>query len=366
MGEDGARARPARVFKAAAVVVAALVVGGSVVGWALTTVLQPAKDPSQAASYTFATVSQGEVGSSIALNAVAQWTPAKAAVNGAGGIVTGVSVSPGDEVSQGRVLYTVNLRPVVIAQGTVPAFRSIESGTRGQDVAQLQSMLTALGLYRGPADGVAGTATVAAIGAWQKSLGEDATGSVAYGDVVFVSTLPTRISLNADIIARGNSVSGGEPAIQTLPASPKFTLPVTQAQAGLVATGTRIEVTAPEGSKWEAYATGQTQDAQAQTIEISLVGKDGATVCGDQCGQVPVTGQAELRASIVTVEPVQGLVIPSAALVTGADGKTAVITGQGRRTPVKVTASAKGMSVIEGILSGVRVRVPGNNAGAGQ
>lgn len=353
------------VLRATSVAVALLIVGVGV-GWALTTVLRPATDPSQVPSYTFATVSSGEVGSRISLNTVAQWTPEKAAVNGASGIVTGVAVSPGDEVQQGGILYTVNLRPIVIAQGDVPAFRSIERGTRGKDVAQLQSMLTALGFYRGIPQGLVDSSTVIAIRSWQKSIGESPTGSVAYGDIAFIPELPARISLDVTIIARGNAVSGGEAAIQSLPASPKFILPVTQAQAGLIAAGTRLEITSPLGSNWVAYAATQTANVQTQTIEISLIGKDGATICGEQCSQVPISGQAELAASIVTVETIKGLVIPSAALITEAGGKTALVTAAGKRIPVKIAASANGMSVIEGASDGIRVRVPGKSEGSGQ
>ena len=85
----------------------------------------------------------------------------------------------------------------------------------------------------------------------------------------------------------------------------------------------------------------------------------GTVICGEQCGQVPVSGQVTLLSKIVTVETATGLVVPSSALVSEADGKLAIVDEHGERVPVKVVAGARGMSVIEGVETGTKVRVPG-------
>lgn len=148
----------------------ALVVVGAGVGWGLTTVLAPGDDVLESTSYTYVDVEAGQVGSSVQLNTVAEWALVPVGTNRATGIVTGVSVAAGDEVAQGSTLYTVALRPIVVAQGEVPAFRAIGQDTEGPDVAQLQQMLAAEGFYSGSVDGEAGPATVRAIKAWQRSL----------------------------------------------------------------------------------------------------------------------------------------------------------------------------------------------------
>jgi len=102
------------------------------VGWAAASVLTPAADPLEATDFTYVSVATGEVGSSISLNTVAEWSPVPVGSNLASGVVTGVAVTPGDEVSQGAVLYRVNERPVVVAQGDVPAFRAIGAGQSGK------------------------------------------------------------------------------------------------------------------------------------------------------------------------------------------------------------------------------------------
>lgn len=92
---------------------------GAATGWALSTVLTPADEVLVATDHTYVSVETGEVGSTIHLNAVAEWSPVPVGTNQASGIVTGVVVAPGDEVSQGSTIYTVNLRPVVHARPVI-------------------------------------------------------------------------------------------------------------------------------------------------------------------------------------------------------------------------------------------------------
>lgn len=332
-------------------------------GWAAATVLRPADDLLEATPFTYVTVEPGSVGSSINLNAVAEWTPTPVGSDQAAGVVTGVAVQPGDLVSQGSVLYTVNLRPVVVAQGEVPAFRAIGLDAQGADVAQLQGMLQYLGLYARAVDGKAGSSTVQAIKAWQKSLGVSQTGTVDLGDVIFVPTLPTRVSLDSEVIARGKSVTGGAEVVLGLSPAPTFTLPVTEAQAGMIPPGTQVQITAPDGSVWEAVSSDQVANVETQTIIVGLAGHDGGAICGESCGLIPVTGGARLPSVIVTVPTIEGLVLPSAALVTNAAAEVAVVDDGGKRLSVTVVTSARGMSVVEGVAQGTRVRVPAIEGG---
>jgi len=336
---------------------------GALGAWATFVILGPVDDPLEKQPFTYATVVEGEIEASLSLNTTAQWTPSPVGVNQASGVVTAIEVTAGDEVHQGQALFTVDLRPVVAAVGEVPAFRSIQQGTEGEDVAQLQQMLAAAGFYAGPLDGEAGVGTVSAIRGWQKSLGIQPTGVVEFGDVIFVPQLPSRIALDTEIIKRGNTLRGGEDAVQGLPRAPDFSVAATDAHAAMMPTGTRVEITSPEGDLWEATVTDQERDQQSQTTVVALAGVEDSVICGEQCGQVPVTGQSLLSSRIVTVEPVSGLVVPSAALVTAADGTIEVIDDADIRIPVKVVASARGMSVVEGVAAGSLVRLPPEVAG---
>lgn len=334
-----------------------VLVAGATIGWASATVLTPPQDVLASTAFTTAEVITGEVGSSIMLNTVAEWTPAPVGTNLATGTVTTVDIEPGAEVTAGTRLYSVNLRPVVVGQGAIPAFRGLSSGASGQDVVQLQKLLTTLGHYRGAVDGRFGAGTTVAVRAWQKALGLPQDGAVQAGDIIYVPTLPTRVALDTEVITRGASLSGGEAVVQGLGESPSFFVPVTDAQATLMPAGTRVEITSPEGSTWQANVIDRQSDENGG-IRVVLAGPDGSAVCGEECAQVPVTGQSFLSSRIVIVESVIGLTVPSAALLSKADGSIVVIDGEGVEYAVTVVTSARGLSIIEGVDAGMRVRVP--------
>jgi hypothetical protein len=340
----------------------ALVVGGGVLGWAASTVLTPAEDVLDSTSFTYVEVMEGEVGSSINLNTVAEWAPIPVAANLASGTVTTVNIEPGQEVGAGTVLYTVNLRPVVIAQGSIPAFQPMQRGSSGTDVAQLQAFLASLGLYGGPADGGFGGGTEAAVEQWQENMGLEPTGMVQAGDILFVPTLPTRIALDTELVKRGATISPGAEVVQGLPATPTFTVPVTDSQAALMPIGTRVEITGPAGDLWEAFVEDQ-EPSDEVGVTVLLGGKEGANICGEACGTIPVAEEALLRSQIVTVEPVVGLTVPSAALSTTGEGSIFVTDEEGERHTVTVLTSARGVSIIEGVPEGMRLRVPASDDG---
>lgn len=349
--------RPSARWLRAVLAAVALIAVGAAAAWAVATVLRPAEDPLASTKHSYAAVEQGSVGYSLSLNTLAEWQQQPIGTNRAAGTVTTVDVGAGGEVSSGAVLYTVDLRPVVVAQGTVPMFRSIGPDAEGSDVRQLQEMLAAGGYFGGSPDGNYGAVTERAVRSWQKASGLPVTGVVEVGDIIFVPSLPARVTLDSESISRGSSVGGGENALNGLSTAPVFEIPVTEAQASMMPTGTRVAITAPGGEVWEAFAEEQERSAEG-AISVRLQGAGGGNICGDACAEVPPTGKASLKSQIVVVDEVEGLVVPSAALVTTADGETAVIDAKGEKIVVEVVASANGMSVVTGVDEGTRVEVP--------
>jgi peptidoglycan hydrolase-like protein with peptidoglycan-binding domain len=336
----------------------ALLVAGAGIGWAAATVLTPPKDALQTTPFTYVKVVNGSVGSWITLNTVAGWSLVPVGSNLASGTVTTVNVEPGQEVVVGSVLYTVNLRPVVLAQGNVPAFQSLSRGSSGTDVAQLQTMLANLGFYDYGVDGTFDSVTERAVESWQESLGLEGDGNVQVGDIIYVPTLPTRVSLDTDKVKRGATLGGGEEVVRGLPPSPIFTVPVTATQAGLMPISTRVEISGPNEQSWEGFVVEQLPSTKDDSVTLTLGGTNGKPVCGEECASIPVSGQALLRSRVVTIEEVEGLTIPSAALLSKADGSLVVIDKDDTEYPVTVITSARGMSVIEGVTLGMNVRVP--------
>lgn len=329
--------------------------------WAVMTVMRPADVSLDALTHTYVSVQQGEVGESLRLNAVAQWTPVPVGVNRAAGVLTEVKLEAGAKVVAGDVLYTVDLRPVVVAQGEIPAFRDITADTSGADVKQAQQMLKELKFFTGEVTGKVGPATTGAIKQWQKSLGLKQTGEVLAGDIVYVPTLPAHMALDTTV-RPGDVLAGGENVVLVLPQAPLFHIPVTDIQAGNIPAGVRVELTSPEGAIWHGFAGEQSVDQDTGAISIALTGETDAPVCGQECSQIPITGQTSLAIQLILAETVNGLVVPSAALISEANGSTAVIDETGSRIPVEMKASANGMSVVEGVQEGLKVQVPAKAA----
>lgn len=353
------RARRARTLTIA---VLAMVMS-AILGWALATVLRPIEDPLEVVDHALVTVERGTVETSMVATAVAQWTSRSWGVNRARGVVTSIPASSDNVVDQGDILYTVDLRPVVIAEGEVPSFRDIGEGDAGDDVRQLQRLLSDRGLYRGRMSGKAGPETAEAIRAWQRELDVESTGISGAGDIVFVETLPARIRLDAGQLTRGDTLDGGERLVSTLSSAPDFALVVTVAQAGQAPIGTRVEITGPEGVRWTAEVAGQERDPETDLVTLDVTAEGGGAVCGAQCAAIPVGGETTMPARVVTQEPVEGLVVPSIALVSSATGGIELVDADGARIAVTVGASAHGMSVVEGVEEGLRVRIP---SGPGQ
>lgn len=336
---------------------ALVAVTAGIVGWALATVFSTPQEVLTERPFTTAEVVIGKVGSSITLNTVAEWTPELVGSNQAAGTVTSVDIEPGEEVQAGTVLYSVNLNPVVIAQGDVPAFRQMSTGITGKDVAQLQKLLQGLGFYGGPIDSSFSSEVASAVRNWQDSLGREQTGSVEVGDIVNVPTLPTRVTFDESVLDRGKALAGSEPILSGLPVSPGFVIPITEAQASLVPPGTRVRVAGPAGEQWIGI-TGEQITGEEGGILVPLKGEGDAPVCADKCASLPVSEATRLRSEVVTVEEVEGLSVPSAALRSSSNGSTVVIDEAGKEHKVDVVSSARGLSILEGVEVGLRVRVP--------
>ncbi|MFD4870012.1 peptidoglycan-binding protein [Streptomyces sp. NPDC058412] len=99
---------------------------------------------------------------------------AGAAGGGAKPVVTKVNVKAGETVAPGKVLVETSGRPVFALQGALPVYRDLKPGATGQDVAQLQQALTALGHKTGAdAKGTFGPGTKAAVQAFYATIGYD-------------------------------------------------------------------------------------------------------------------------------------------------------------------------------------------------
>jgi hypothetical protein len=135
--------------------------------------------------------------------------------------------SVGRVVKPGQTLYEVDNSPVVLFDGTTPAYRELTPGmSAGPDVKQLNHNLIKLGFADGEiADNDTWQAgTTDAVERWQASLGETQTGSITLGQIVFLPG-PQRITAVDAVMGSpgGSSASGsGSSASAVFTPQPEF------------------------------------------------------------------------------------------------------------------------------------------------
>jgi peptidoglycan hydrolase-like protein with peptidoglycan-binding domain len=330
-------------------------VAGVVGWWAGRTAVAPPEvvESSDAVAYEVGVDSVSRV---LRFQGSAVWPLTDGPLSRAAGVVTSVAIDVGDTVDAGNVLYAVDLRPVVVAEGDTPMFRSLALRAEGPDVAQLQSMLATLGFFDGEADGVFGATTGTAVRAWQTSLGVEPDGVVQAGDVVFARELPL-VVVPSETVAVGASVSGGEEAFRVVPEAPRFWVPLSPDQRSLVPSDVPVQVEHP-GGIWDAVVVDVVEDPERFNLEYVLGGPDGGPVCGGAClDAVPLTGQTDFPVFFVVVPETTGPMVPVAAVHTGPGGEASVTMASGEVRPVTVLAGFGGMVIVDGIEPGELVLV---------
>lgn len=93
-------------------------------------------------------------------------------------------------IRPGQAVYDVDDRPVILFNGSTPAFRDLgPSVSAGPDVLELNRDLRRLGFdpeHLITLDDIWQVATTDAVDLWQESLGTTVTGTIALGQVAFL------------------------------------------------------------------------------------------------------------------------------------------------------------------------------------
>jgi peptidoglycan hydrolase-like protein with peptidoglycan-binding domain len=314
----------------------------------------PAPAATAAPPVSTATVVRTDLAATVLTEGTLGYAPTRPVVNQLAGTYTWLP-APGSQVRPGRPLYRVDDLPVVLMRGDVPAWRAFTPGmTGGPDVTQLQANLIALGYARGLL--LAPTrqydlATADAAARWQTANGYPATGTIGFGQVVF---LPSAIRVGAPGAAPGQDASPGQgpyPATTdrrmiAVPASPD--LPPVRA-------GEAVSIVLPSNAATPGTVAGIGPVAGSPATVIT-VRPDRPGVTGTGAG-VPV------QVSLPT-QSVRGvLAAPVSALLALAGGGygVEVVNGPGhsRLTGVRTGLFASGLVEISGpgIRPGIRVVV---------
>jgi hypothetical protein len=118
----------------------------------------------------------------------------------------------GEVIKPGQALYKVDQEPVLLMDGTTPAYRSLNSSdSAGRDIRELNRNLVELGYN--PAgivlDDTWQAATTAGVDALQAALGETETGSLALGQIVFLHGEQVISAVEATVGSTGGSAGSG-------------------------------------------------------------------------------------------------------------------------------------------------------------
>lgn len=339
-----------RAVSAAAVT--ALVAGA--LGWSIARLMVPPAEVVDEPDYLTVVATFDEVRSEISLSARSRWPEDRLLTALLQGTVTSLALEEGTVVTPGTAIYAVDLTPVVLLEGIVPAFRTMGVGVVGPDVSQLQEFLAAQGWSVGLVDGRFGPGTEAAVRGWQEALGTVPDGVVDLGEVLFVDRLP-RVMNRDDALAVGRVLAIGDRVATVLAAVPEFDLTVRDRQSAEIPDGALVEITGAH--EWTAIVGDRTTTDEGDVV-LSLEGVNGGPVCGEECTTVPIDGRTAYDAVIETRAPVRGVTIPTGAVCTAPDGSTVVVDRRGRTHSVTVVATADGWSIVRGIEEGLSVRVP--------
>lgn len=327
---------------------AALVVAVLVAWWSASTLAAPAAgdQPTEKPPPTY-TVAQGEVGVSVPAQGTVAFAEGPSGVAGKSGTLTTIEVDPKTPIRAGDVLFTVDMRPVVAAQGTIPAYRELSYGAKGPDVAQLRRFL---GLD--PGEEFDWT-THYAVAAWREEAGLPVDGVVRRGDIVFFPSLPARGRTTEDSRV-GASVTAGQAVVTTVRERPAI-LVSAELGGGQLTAGMTARVQAGEREVTGVLAGPIRDDGLlAFTVETER----GRPACDRRCAATQsIVGEPSVAVEIDLMPRKSGLVVPDSALAVQPDGTSSVLEHGGEAVPVEVVASGQGLSVVEGVAEGTVIEL---------
>jgi peptidoglycan hydrolase-like protein with peptidoglycan-binding domain len=266
-------------------------------------------------------------------------------INQARGMYTELP-APGRVITQGHALYRVNDRPVVLLYGSTPAYRTLSSGARGPDVAELNADLVARGYAArarlDPSSALFGSATVMAVKKLQSALGVTRSGRLALGQAVFEPAALRVTSVPAQFGGRsqpGQLVLAGTSTIRQVQVA------LDASQQTEVAVGDKVSITLPNNVVTPGVVSSVAKVASCPASSGSGPSSSSAAPGTDACsssgsgsatpiitvGVTPsdprATGtwdQAPVQVGITTDRVPRALTVPVTALLARAQGGYAV------------------------------------------
>ncbi|MFF4385741.1 MULTISPECIES: peptidoglycan-binding domain-containing protein [unclassified Streptomyces] len=185
-----------------------------------------------------------------------QVTPSAGGEGAGAAVVTKLPLTQGSEAGAGRVLMEISGRPLFVLPGKTPVYRDLKPGATGDDVAQLQRALAAMGHGSGgDKAGQFGAGTKTALTAFYASIGYD--------------PLPASTDGGQAVTAAQDSVSGAERTLQDARAAAKAAVPGGGATGGPGASGTPSGKPVSGGSDSQLAVTRAQEDLDKARRRLS-------------------------------------------------------------------------------------------------
>ncbi|WP_426519059.1 peptidoglycan-binding protein [Diaminobutyricibacter sp. McL0618] len=281
---------------------------------------------------------------------------ARSIPSGIGGTVTALP-APGATVKLGGSLFAIDNQPTYLMYGGLPAWRSFESGMRdGPDIKALEQSLTTLGFFDRTPDEVFTWQTVSAIQRWQKATGQEVTGSIPLGRIVFAAGEVRVAELNASV---GQQTAPGGPLITVTDLAKIVSVNLKLADQQLATVGAKVSIDLPNGKSTSGTVTSvgvpTEQDGSNGGKEVIIpvvISLDDPAAAGDlQQATVTVRFPTDKRDNVLSV-PVGALLA-----LDGNRFGVEVVRPDGTTTRVPVTT---------GLFAGGRVEISGDGLKANQ
>ena len=291
----------------------------------------------------------------------------------------------GQVISQGQVLYRVNNSPVVLLYGSTPTFRTLSAGSNGDDVAELNANLVALGYATSsqlsPMSAFFGSDTTTALMKLQGAQGVTQSGTLSLGQALFE---PTAVRVTTRSVPLGGAAQAGQSVMDgtsttrqvqvALDASEQsdvgvgnkatITLPNNQTTPGVVSTVGTVASCPPSPASGGSSASsvtvgtgtcssGSSGNAVTPTVTLDVTPSDPAAT--------GTWDQAPVQVTISTASVPNTLVVPVIALLARSGGGYAVEVVDPGGSHRLVTVSLGLFDDADGL-----VQVTGSRLAAGQ
>lgn len=313
----------------------------------------PAPPPAGAPSPSTTKVTSGTLTSTEKVSGTLGYGTPNPLLRNGQGTVTWLPAA-GEVITRGETAYSVDDQPVAAIYGTIPLYRTLQSGVEGNDVKQLEENLQALGYKGFTIDNDFTSATATAVKQWQEDLGKPENGIVQATDVVVVPGEVRVAELKTPV---GGPANG--PMLTYTGTVRTVTVKLDVAKQHLVSQGIFAKVTMPDGKTASgtvasvgnvAIETPSEQgNSTTSTIEVVVLLADQAAAGKLDSAPVDVTLVAEKRENV--------LVVPVGALVALAEGGYGVQVIEG--------SSSKYVAVQTGMFADGKVEIRGAGINAG-